>query len=104
MFVVCQLKEAMDKTFADRRQLIVKRKIGLAALKRVYPALFNEVEVSSGNGSSVSEGRSSDVCYLFIKWFEGSMAIVRAMALLVVKYYIFFKNVSSGKDFDAEVE
>ncbi|XP_043220498.1 uncharacterized protein LOC122380927 isoform X2 [Amphibalanus amphitrite] len=35
----------MDKTFADRRQLVIKRKIGLAALKRVYPALFNEVEI-----------------------------------------------------------
>ena len=47
-FLFPHLKEAMKKTFADHRVLLVKKKVWLAALKRLYPALFTEEEVSSG--------------------------------------------------------
>ena len=40
----------MKKTFAGRRVLLVKKKVGLAALKRLCPALFTEEEVSAGRG------------------------------------------------------
>ena len=37
----------MESTFADRRVLVIKKSVGLASLKRLYPALFTEEQVSS---------------------------------------------------------
>ena len=36
----------MTRTIADRRILVVKKRLGIAKLKMLYPALFSEMGVS----------------------------------------------------------
>ncbi|XP_043232775.1 uncharacterized protein LOC122387039 [Amphibalanus amphitrite] len=40
-----ELDEAMSKTFADRRVQVVSKKIAIPKLKKLYPALFQEMEI-----------------------------------------------------------
>ena len=41
----------MAKTFADRRILVVKKGTTISKLKKLYPALFTEMEVSVPGGT-----------------------------------------------------
>ncbi|XP_043233871.1 uncharacterized protein LOC122387591 [Amphibalanus amphitrite] len=40
-----ELDEAMSKTFADRRILVVTKRLSVPKLKKLYPALFQEMEI-----------------------------------------------------------